>query len=272
MLKHVLAVARAVFKPAQQLDKLVMQPVYPALEYSLLAGLAYLHVHFFSGLLDHFLYPCGVYAPVKYKLFKRYARYLPAHGIKARKYNGLRSIVYYKVNARSGLKRSYVPALAADYAALHLVIRQRNNAYRSLRNMIRRAPLYSQRDYVPRPLVSLLLGLRLYLPEHQRRLMPCVALNAFKQNVLGLVHAHSGYCLKLLELLILKLLYLSLDSLYLLLLLYGVLLALLYGFYLFIKHLFLLEEPALTSLYLVASFPVLALILAFKLVDLLLGL
>ena len=58
--------------------------------------------------------------------------------------------------------------------------------------MIRRAALYGKGYYVPCALVGLFLGLLLYFPEHKRRFVPRVVLNAFKQNILGFVHAHAG--------------------------------------------------------------------------------
>ena len=267
MLQHVLAVAGAVFKSAQQLNKLVMQPVYAAFEYGLLARFAYLHVHFLARLFNHFLYAAGMYAPVHYQLFKRNPCNLPPYGVKARKYNGLRSIVDYQINARGGFKRAYVPALAPYYAALHFVIGQRDNAHRRFRNVIRRAALYGKGYYVPCALVGLFLGLLLYFPEHKRRFVPRVVLNAFKQNILGFVHAHAGYGFQFFKLLSLQLVYLRLARFYFLLLLYGVFLALLDSLYLFVQQLFLLQKPALTALYFVTAFPVFAFVFAFELVN-----
>ena len=55
------------------------------------------------------------------------ARNLAAHRIEARQDDSLRRVVDDEVDARQRLERADVAALAADDAALHLVVRQRND-------------------------------------------------------------------------------------------------------------------------------------------------
>ena len=267
VLQHVLAVAGAVFKSAQQLNKFVMQPVYAAFENGLLARFADLLIHFLARLFNHFLYAARMNTPVHYQLFKRNPRNLPPDRVKARKYNGFRSIVDYQINACSGFKGAYVPAFAADDSALHFIVGQRNDADGGFGYVIRRAALYGKGYYVPCALVGLFLGLLLYFPEHKRRFVPRVVLNAFKQNILGFVHAHAGYGFQLFKLPGLQLVYLRLARFNLLLLLYGVFLALLDSLYLFVQQLFLLQKPALAALYFVTAFPVFAFVFALELIN-----
>ena len=80
------------------------------------------------GLGDHFLDAGGMDAAVLNELFERDARDFTPHGVEARERDGLGRVVDDEVAAGERLDGADVAALAADDAALHLVVRQRLSA------------------------------------------------------------------------------------------------------------------------------------------------
>ena len=83
VVEDVLAVARAVLHPAEQLDYLRVQAVDVGLERGALALGLDGGVDLALGLGDHLLDAGRVDAPVLDELFQRYARDLAPHGVKA---------------------------------------------------------------------------------------------------------------------------------------------------------------------------------------------
>ena len=141
-----------------------MQAVDARVERRLLAGLLDAEVDFALRFLDHFLDACRMDAAVLDELFERDARDLAAHRIEARQDDGFRRIVDDEVDARQRLERADVAALAADDAALHLIVRQCHDRHRRLGDMVGGAALDGDGEdvagflvrFVPRLLLVLL--------------------------------------------------------------------------------------------------------------------
>ena len=164
----------------------------------LLAGLADLVVHLALGLFDHLLNARGMDAAVGNQLFQRDARDFAAHRIKGGDDHSLRRIVDNQIHARSRLQRADIAALAADDAALHIVVGQRHYGNRSLGHMVCRALLNGGGNDVAGLFVGLLLGALLDLTHHDGGVVVGVLLHAINEDVLGLVRGHVGHALQLL--------------------------------------------------------------------------
>ncbi len=120
--QHVLAVAGAEVQPAQQLD----QPLVQVVDGQLLAGvLAELQDVLFQFLLrgrHDLLDPRGVDAAVGNELVQRQPRDLAADHVEAADDDHAGRVVDDQVHAGGLLEGADVAALAADDAALHLVV------------------------------------------------------------------------------------------------------------------------------------------------------
>jgi hypothetical protein len=81
VIQHVLAVAGAVFKPAQQLDELRVQARHASVIGGLLARLAHDRLDLGAALGDGLLDAAGVNPSVADELGERHACHFPAHGV-----------------------------------------------------------------------------------------------------------------------------------------------------------------------------------------------
>ena len=270
--QHVLAVAGAVTHAAQELDQLRMDAVQVGLKDGLFAGLADLVVHFLAGLLHHLLDAGGVDAAVGDQLLQGDAGDLAAHRIEGGDDHGLGGVVDDEIHARGGLQRADVAALAADDAALHVVVGQRNHGHGGLGHVIRRALLDGGGDDVAGLLVRLLLGAGFNLAHHDGGVVVGVLLDAVDQDVLGFVAGHVGHALQLLLLAVVHLLGLGLQALGLAVLVVELLLALLQVVHLLVELFLALVDPALLAGHLAAAVADLLVELILQANDLLLGL
>ena len=109
-----------------------MQVVDTHIEGSLLASLADALVHEGLGLLVHVLDTGRMDASVCDEVLKRDACRLAADRIEAREHDGLRRVVDDKGDAGNLLEGAYVPALAANDAALKVVRRNMDGRDRDL--------------------------------------------------------------------------------------------------------------------------------------------
>ena len=128
VLEHVLAVARAVAQPAEDLHELLVELAAVRLEDRLLAGLADVLVELGLRLVVHLLDPRRVDAPVLDQLLERHPRDLAAEAVERREHDRLRRVVDDEVDAGQVLERADVAALAADDPALHVVGRELDDA------------------------------------------------------------------------------------------------------------------------------------------------
>ena len=255
VLQHVLAVAGAVVQAAQQLHAApdagrARRVSSTARSPSELDD----GVHLAAGLLHHLLDAGGVDAAVGNELLQSQTRATSRRtGSKQETVmaSGVSSMM--RSTPVSGLQRADVAALAADDAALHLVVGQGHHADGDLRHMVGGAPLDGGGHDLAGALVGLVLGARLDLLDLQRRLVRDLGLHLRDQVILGLLRGEAGDALEHLGLA-------ALDELDLLLLLVhsGVLLG--KGFFLLFDHLglvieilFLLLQTALLLLQLGAA-------------------
>ena len=177
-----------------------MNAVLVRLEHGVLTGLADLVVHFLLGLLHHFLNAGGVNAAVHNQLLHGDAGDLAAHRVEGGDDDRLGRVVDDQVNAGGRLQGADVAALAADDAALHVVVGQRDHAHRGLSHMVGGALLNGQGDNVAGLLLALLLGAGFNVAHHGGSVVEGVLLHPLDNDLLGLVLGHAGDALQLLHL------------------------------------------------------------------------
>ncbi len=148
-----MAVAGAEFKPPQKLDHLRMQSVNADFKGRPFPFFADLVLHLALGLLGNLLNPARMDPAVRHQLFQGELGNLPAHRVKPGNSHCLRGIVNYHVYPGSHFQGPDIPALPADYPALHLIAGQADHADRGFHGMLHRAALNSQADYLPGLLV-----------------------------------------------------------------------------------------------------------------------
>ena len=159
MLKHVLPVRRAVLEAAEELHELRMQPVNVELEARLLADLADLLEELFPRLLDDLLDAAGMNAAVLDELLEGEPGDLAPDRIETRENDRLGRVVDDHVDAGRVLERPDVAPLAADDTPFHLIARKVHDRYGRFDDVIGRAPLDRERQY----LAALLDGITLRL-------------------------------------------------------------------------------------------------------------
>ena len=194
--EHVLAVARAVLEPPQELDELGGETGDAGLVGRLLAGLADHEVDLGLGLVDDLLDATGMDPAVGDELGQRQARDLAADGIEARQHDRLGGVVDDQVDAGGLLERADVAALAADDPALHLVAREMDDGHGVLRRVVGGDALHRGHD----DLAGLLLGLLARAPLDRPRQLDRVVLgllaNRLEQHALGVLRGQPGHALE----------------------------------------------------------------------------
>ena len=125
---------------------------------------------------------------------------LPADGVEAGDGDHLGGVVDVEIHTGEGLQGADVAALAADDAALHLVIGQGYHRDGGFRHMVRGAALDGQGEDLLGPLVGLLLELGLDLPHLHGRLVGHFLGQLADQVVLGLLGGEAGDALQHLHL------------------------------------------------------------------------
>ena len=145
-------------------------------------------------------------AAVHDELLQRDAGDLAAHRVERGDDDGLGRVVDDEVNARRRFEGADVAALAADDAALHVVVGQRHHGNGGLGHVVGGALLDGQRDDVAGLLVGLFLGPGFDLAHHDGGVMVGVLLDAADEDVLGVLHGHVGDAFEFLLLLLMQLL------------------------------------------------------------------
>ena len=164
VVEDVLAVARAVLEPAEQLDDLGRQARHARLVGGGLAGLADDQVDLGLRLGDDLLDPAGVDPAVADQLRQGDPGDLAANRVEARQHDRLRRVVDDQVDAGRLLEGPDVAPLAADDPALHLVVRQVDDGHRVLGGVVGGDALDRGDDDVAGLLVGLVAGLPLDRP------------------------------------------------------------------------------------------------------------
>ena len=180
-----------------------MNAVLMGLEDRLFARLADLIIHFLAGLFHHFLNAGGMDAAVHDQALHGDAGDLAPHRVKRADDDRLGGVVDDEVDAGSRLKGADVPALAADDAALHVVVGQVDDADGAFRHVVGGALLNGQRDNVPRLLFAFFPGPGLNVPNHGGGVVIRILLHPLDQHLTGLVLRHARNALQLLQLLVL---------------------------------------------------------------------
>ena len=249
-----------------------MQAVDIGLEHGALALGLDGGVHLPLGLLHHLLDAGGVDAAVQDQLLQSQPGDLPADGVKAGDGDGLRRVVDDQIHPGQGLQGADVAALAANDAALHLVVGQGDHRHRGLGHVVGGAALDGQRDDLPGLGVRLVFEPGLDLLDLHGGLVGHVGLQLVKQVGLGLLGGKAGDLLQLGHLLLLELFGLRLGGLQLGKAVGQVFFLLLHVLRLAVQVLFFLLQPALLLLQVGAALFFFLFVLVAGLQDLLLGL
>jgi hypothetical protein len=170
VVEHVLPVARAVLEATEQLDELWVQPRHTGVVGCLLARLAHDDLDLGAALGDRLLDASGVDAAVADELVERHPGNFAPHRVEAGEHDCFRRIVDDEVDAGGLLQGPDVPALAADDAALHLLVRQGDDGDRRLRGMVGGDALHHRRENAPGPVLALLVRVTLDVADPVLRL------------------------------------------------------------------------------------------------------
>ena len=272
VLKNILAVARAVAQAAEDLDQLGVDAVDAGLEGSAFALALDDLLDLAAGLFDHFLNACRMDASVHDQLFERQTRDLAAYRVERGQGNRLRRVVDDEVYAGQRLERADIAALAADDAALHLIVGQRNDRDGRLGNVVSRAALDGGGDDLAGSLLALVLEPLVDLADLDGSVMLRFGLDRVDEHFACFVARHARDLFELFYLLVL-------DALELvLLLLYGfqmtaqLFVLAVEGVALLVERFLALNETALELLRLVAALLQLAVCLDALTMDLVLRL
>jgi hypothetical protein len=131
-------------------------------------------------------------AAVRDQPLERDARDFAADRVEAGKHHGLRRVVDDQVDAGRGFERADVPALTADNAALHFVVRQRHHRYGMLGHMVRRATLYRLGKDLFGALLGILDEFVLELFQAQGGVAADFVLEVSDEFLLGFVRRQAG--------------------------------------------------------------------------------
>ena len=197
VLEHVLPVARAEPKPAENAHELLVERAAVRLEHRLLAGLAHDVLDLRLRLVVHLLDAGGMDAPVLDQLGQRQARDLAAQPVEGREHDRVRRVVDDEVDAGEMLERADVAALTADDPSLHVVGRQLDHGHGRLGGMARCDALERVGDEVPGAALRLRARLLLEHADAAREIVSHELLAALEQMRFGLLQAHARDALDL---------------------------------------------------------------------------
>ncbi len=190
--EHVLAVARPVLEPAEELDQLGRQSRHARVVRGLLAGLPDHELDLGAGLVDDLLDPPRVDAPVGDELREGEARGLAPDRVEAAQHDRLGRVVDDQVDARRLLERPDVAPLAADDPALHLVARQVDHGHRVLGGVVGGHALHRRHDDLAGLLLGLVAGSPLDRPGELDRVVLGLLADRLEQDPLGVLGAQAG--------------------------------------------------------------------------------
>ena len=192
VVQHVLAIGRAVFLAAQKLNEFGVQIVDTGFKRRAFAFNLDGVVNLAASLFNHVFNAGRMDAAVGNQLFERKPCDLTADGIERGNRDGLRGVVDDEVNAGDGFKGADVAALAADDAALHFIVGQRNDGDGGLGGMVCRAALDGGGDDLAGRLIGLLLHLRFDLLDLHRSFVAHVVFDVLEDIGLGFVLRQAG--------------------------------------------------------------------------------
>jgi len=129
VIELILAVARAIFQPAQQFDDLWVQHLQTRFDDRLLARVFDRLLDLTTRFFDFLLNARGMDAPVLHQATDGNSRNFAAHRIERGDQDRFRRVVHHQVHAGGLLDGADVAPLPADDAPLHLVGRQRHASH-----------------------------------------------------------------------------------------------------------------------------------------------
>ena len=141
-------------------------------------------------------------AAIRHQTFHRDAGDFAADGIKARNDNGFRRVVDQDVDARGGFDRADVAAFAADDAAFHVFVGQRDRRRRAFIGAVAGVALHGVHHDLLRIRLELLLVLLLETADQRAAVLFQTFLQTRQQNVPRLVLRHARNAFQFLQLLL----------------------------------------------------------------------
>ena len=201
VLQDVLTITGAVAQAAENLDQLRMNAVDAGLEGSTLAFALDDLLHLAASLVNHFLNAGRMDTTVNDQLFECQTCDFTANRIERGQGDRLGRIVDDEVYAGKGFQRADVASLAADNAALHLVVRQRNNRNGRLGYLIGGTALDCGRDDLTGSLLALVLQALIDLAQLDGCIVGCFVFNGLDEHIACFVAGHAGNLFQLFYLL-----------------------------------------------------------------------
>ncbi|MBQ5927826.1 MAG: hypothetical protein IIW96_01475, partial [Oscillibacter sp.] len=181
---------------AQQTDNFGMQTVDAGLESGSLALGLDDGIDFLLSLCHHLLDVGGMDTAVGNEFFQSQAGDLAADGLEAGDGNGLGGIIDDQVHTGEGLDGADVAALAADDAALHLVIGQGNHADGHFSHLVGGTALDGLGHHFAGAGLALFLHAGLHFLDLQGSLVGDLGLHLGDQVLLGLLGSETGDALQ----------------------------------------------------------------------------
>ncbi len=187
VLELVLPVRRPKFQPPDDLHDLWMKTGDARLIGGRLALLLDLLLDLLLGLGHDLLDPRRMDAAILHQLGERQPGDLPPYRVEARQRDRVRRVVDDQVDPGHGFQGADVAALAADDAALHLLVRDLHHAGRDLADRIARIALDGHRQDLARLALGRLARLQLDQAGAAGRLGAHLLLDPVQQQVARLV-------------------------------------------------------------------------------------
>ena len=191
VVEHVLPVAGPELEPPKQFDQVGGEARHAGLVRGRLAGLAHHELDLGARLRHDLLDPAGVDAPVGDELGQGHARDLAAHRVEPAEDDRLGGVVDDQVDASGLLEGADVAALTADDPALHLVVREVDDAHGVLGGVVGGHPLHRRDDDVAGLLIGLVAGLALDRAAQLHRVVLGLFAHRLEQEPLGIVRGQA---------------------------------------------------------------------------------
>ena len=201
VLQDVLTITGAVAQAAENLDQLRMNAVDAGLEGSTLAFALDDLLNLTASLVNHFLNASRMNTTVNDQLFEGQTCDLTANRIERGQGDSFGRIVDDEVYAGKGFQRADIASLSADNAALHLVVRQRNDRNGRLGYLIGGTALNCGRDNLAGGLLALVLQALIDLAQLDGCIVGCFVFNGLDEHIACFVTGHAGNLLQLFYLL-----------------------------------------------------------------------
>ena len=190
MHQHILAVARPILEPPDELDDFRVYIMNAEVEGSFLSLVFHCHIQFLPDFIRDLFDPGRMDPAVLHQPLNGQPRDLSSERIVAGQDNRLRRIVDDEIDPGCRLERPDVPSFPPDDSSLHLVVGKIHDRYGCLGNVIAGVTLDRQADDVLGLLVGFFLGLVLDPLDRFCGLELGFILHRDHQLALGLLRGH----------------------------------------------------------------------------------